>query len=685
MSTITLPDQLFRTRLFSYGVPREFTLSGSGDTVFFLRSQAGDDPVDCLWALDLASGAERLVVDPTQLTGTESDPGVGIAGYATDSAGGLITFALSGRLWVVEVADGKARELPATQPASLPQPDPTGRRIAYVCEGALRVIEADGSADREIAGPDGPQVTFGVADYGAVTPRGFWWAPGGEQLLVKRVDEAMVELWHIADPADPSKAPRAVRYPAAGTALPEVTLWIAGLDGTRVEAAWDHRAFEYVPDVGWSDHGPHAVVESRDQCTVQLLAIDPIDGSTRVLSEQRDAHWVQPIPGLPTRTDSGVLLAHLDERGTRHLTVNREPVTPPGLQLRAVLGTEGDEVLFVASDEPTEAHLWSYRSGHGVQRLSTQPGVHSGLRRAGTLVHVARGADFPGSRFTVRRLDEDALDAPVVEIASLAEQPELDLHVTPLVLGERKLRATLHLPSWYDASQGRLPVLMDPYGGAGAQRVTAGQDPQKFVSQWFAEHGFAVLVADGSGTGGRGPDWEREVHGDIYSTVIDDQVTALQEAARPHPELDLDRVGIRGWSYGGSLAIASVLRRPDVFHAAVAGAGVTDQRLYNAPWRERFLGHPDEHPEWYEACSLLLDAPKLTRPLMLIHGLADENVFPANTLRLSTALLAAGRAHEVLLLPGVGHAALSVPSGAAMLHHQLRFLRQHLTPLPRER
>jgi dipeptidyl-peptidase 4 len=121
-----------------------------------------------------------------------------------------------------------------------------------------------------------------------------------------------------------------------------------------------------------------------------------------------------------------------------------------------------------------------------------------------------------------------------------------------------------------------------------------------------------------------------------------------------------------------------VLRRPDVFHAAVAGAGVTDQRLYNAPWRERFLGHPDHFPERYEACSLLLDAPKLTRPLLLIHGLADDNVYPVNTLRLSSALLAAGRPHEVLLLPGVGHRALAAPSAEAMLQHQVGFLRRTL-------
>jgi dipeptidyl-peptidase 4 len=202
------------------------------------------------------------------------------------------------------------------------------------------------------------------------------------------------------------------------------------------------------------------------------------------------------------------------------------------------------------------------------------------------------------------------------------------------------------------------------------------------VSQWFAEQGFAVLVADGAGTPGRGPGWEREVHGDLFGPVLEDQVTAVQEAVRLHPDLDPGRVGIRGWSFGGSLAVWAVLQRPDVFHAAVAGAGVTDQRLYNAHWRERFLGHPDQFPDRYEAFCMVRAAPKLTRPLLLMHGLADTNVHPANTLRLSNALLAAGRPHEVLLLPGVGHQVMDGPVTEQLLRHQVRFLQRHLHAEP---
>lgn len=658
-----LPAQLVRTRLFTLGVPDRFTVTPDG-AVLFLRSRAGDDTVACLWALDPGEETPRLLADPATLHGPHDGPG--ITGYA--AARGLVAFALDGGLWALNLdGAGRARRLPAAENATNPGPDPRGRRIAYVRDGALRVIETDGTGDRTIAAPDGPDVTFG-AD-------GYWWAPDGERLLVTRVDSAAVERWHLADPASPATKPRAVRYAAAGMPVPEVTLWIAAPDGDRIEVRGGRNA--YVVGAGWDDHGPYATVQSRDQRTVRFLGIDPADGRTTVRWEQRDARWAHLVPGLPVRTASGALVAHTDVDGTRRLTVDGTPVTPAGLQLRAVLGVDGEDVLFTASEEPTETHLWTCRARTEPTRLSAEPGVHSGVRRGGTLVHVARCADRPDGHVTVLRDGH-----PAVSIASRAEEPVLDVRATPLLLGPRALRAALHLPSWYRTGGERLPVLLDPYGGAARQRVTAEPDWRTLVAQWFAEQGFAVLVADGRGTPGRGPVWEREVHGDLFGPVLEDQVTALHEAARLRPELDLTRVGIRGWSFGGSLAALAVLRRPDVFHAAVAGAGVTDQRLYHAQWRERFLGHPDDFPGRYEESSLVRAAPRLTRPLLLIHGLADANVHPANTLRLSAALLAAGRAHEVLLLPGVGHQAMGSAVAADLLRHQLRFLRRHLGASP---
>jgi dipeptidyl-peptidase-4 len=145
------------------------------------------------------------------------------------------------------------------------------------------------------------------------------------------------------------------------------------------------------------------------------------------------------------------------------------------------------------------------------------------------------------------------------------------------------------------------------------------------------------------------------VHLRLAEVTLEDQVDALAAVAKEVDDLDLSRVAIRGWSFGGYLAALAVLRRPDVFHAAVAGAPVTDQRLYDTFYTERYLGHPDEDPGVYERNSVIADAHLLQRPLLLIHGLADDNVVAAHTLQFSSALLEAGRPHDVLPLSGVTH------------------------------
>jgi len=198
------------------------------------------------------------------------------------------------------------------------------------------------------------------------------------------------------------------------------------------------------------------------------------------------------------------------------------------------------------------------------------------------------------------------------------------------------------------------------------------------ASQWFADQGFAVLVADGRGTPGRGHVWERALRGDLATVTLEDQVDALHAAAGQDDRLDLTRVAIRGWSFGGYLAALAVLRSPNVFHAAVAGAPVTDWRLYDTHYTERYLGDPNEDPEAYERSSLLQDAAKLERPLLLIHGLADDNVVVAHTLQLSRALLEAGRPHSVLPLSGVTHMTPQEAVAENLLLLQVEFLKRAL-------
>ncbi|MGW7519518.1 alpha/beta fold hydrolase [Streptomyces sp. NPDC054796] len=720
------PRQFARTRRFSLGTVRHPRVSSDGARVLFLRTGGGADPVGRLWVWE--DGAERLLADPRALT-VPSGPGPvteaersrrerlreqteGVTSYAADADARLVAFALGGALWAVRAEGGGGGgakgasggagagegagegigpfPVPAAGPVADPRPSPDGRLIAYVTGGALHVVRPDGTGEVRLAAPEGPEVTYGLTDYVSAESmgrmHGYWWAPDGGALLAARVDTSRVHRRWITDPADPAAPPRMTRYPAAGTANADVSLHLLHLDGRRVAVDWDRTAFEYVVTAGWDGHGPLVTVLSRDQRT---LAVDPASGATRVLAERRDPWWVEIVPGAWCRTASGALVSPYESGDTRRLRVGGETVTPVGLQLGEVLGTQGESVLFTAGEDPTEEHVWRYTPGQGCLRISDAPGKHhaavggdtlvlDSLTRDGqevSVVHVAHAAEAEagsGLRGAVRKRGI---------IASRAEKPSVLPRPFFLSLGDRQLRSALFLPSWYvpgAPGTAPLPVLLDPYNGPGARQVMRARHWSTCVSQWFAEQGFAVLVTDGRGTPGRGPAWEKAVRGDQLTPVLADQIDALRTAARSRPYLDLGRVAIRGWSFGGILATAAVLRHPDVFHAAVAGAAPSDQRLYDTHWKERFLGHPDEEPENYDRCSLLTEAPLLRRPLLLVHGTTDDNVAFANTLRLSAALLAAGREHTVLPLPGQSHMVTDEAAAEALLGFQLRFLREAL-------
>jgi dipeptidyl-peptidase-4 len=688
--TMSYPRQSARTRRFTLGVPRGFRIAPDGSQVVFLRTQGGTDPVTCLWTADATSGAERLVADPRALEASDADlPAAerarrerareqagGIVGYATDRAVRLAAFSLGGRLFTADLAEGTvtARD-GATSPVYDPRPDPAGRRVAYVADRTLRLYDLETGEDRALIQPETDQISYGLAEFIAAEEmgrmRGFWWSPDGNALLVARVDETPVERWHIADPANPDRPAQEVAYPAAGTPNAIVSLVIVRVEGERTAVAWDRGEFPYVATVSWDDRGPLIGVQTRDQRTIRLLDVDPWNGETKQVLSDTDPIWVEPVPGVPVRKPSGDLVRVVDDRSadTRRLVVGDAPVTPPGLQVRSVLDVDGESVLFSATEEPTESHVYVH-GPDGLVRLTEGQGYFSGARAGG--LTLISGTRLDSSETSVRLLETG------VEIASLAETPVITPAVRIVTAGERAIRTAVLLPTGWEPSQGKLPVLMDPYGGPHAQRVLAIRRIYN-EAQWLADQGFAVVIADGRGTPARGPEWERTVRGDFVNPVLDDQVAALEEAVRLHPEaLDPSRVGIRGWSFGGWLAALAVLRRPEVFHAAVAGAPVTDWRLYDTHYTERYLGHPDEEPENYAANSLIDDAGKLERPLLLIHGLADDNVVAAHTLRLSSALLAAGRAHNVLPLSGVTHMTPQEVVAENLLHLQVGFLKKAL-------
>ena len=668
--TESFPRQHARTRGFTLGAPRSFTVSDDGRRVAFLRSDSGDNPVNRLWVLDTDKGTEQVVADPSRLLadpGEESLPlaersrreraresGGGIVAYAGNPSLTKIAFTLDGRVFLADVADETVDSLLAESGAFDPRPSPEGQRVAYVSGTGLRVVDAaaDG-VDRLVIDDPGDTVSWGSAEFIAAEEmgrsRGFWWSPDSHRLLVARVDTAAVPTWHIASPADPAASPVPMAYPAAGTVNADISLAIIGLDGSRVDVSWDRDTFEYLARASWAPRtNPVIAVQSRDQRTVLILEVDPHTGETTELARQSDSDWVELVPGTPTWM--GERLVTAEDRGlARRLVIDGIAVTPDTLQVRGVIAADENRVVFIASDDPTETHVWQLDVNSELERLTDQPGVHSAAT-GGDIIVILRAATAERDASV-----EAVTPTERIPIASSASTPPLSPLPQFSVVSHRELRTAVLYPS-DDTGVGSepLPVLLDPYGGPHAQRVLKARSPF-LVSQWFADQGFAVVITDGRGTPARGPAWERAVAGDLAHPVLEDQIEALDALAQHHPRLDLDRVAVRGWSFGGYLAALAVLARPDRFHAAIAGAPVTDWRLYDTHYTERYLGHPDHNPEAYTRTSLLELADQLTRPLLLICGLADDNVFAAHTLQLSQALFEAGRPHQVLPLPGVTH------------------------------
>jgi dipeptidyl-peptidase-4 len=682
--TESFPRRQARTRRFTLGAPRGFTISPDGSRVLFLRSRGGTDPVTCLWSLDTADGSERLIADPRTL----GDPNAelpaeerarrertreqagGIVGYACDRELTVAAFVLAGTLYLAGL-DGAAGPRPVDTPPGVvdPRPDPTGARVGYVSGGALWLYDRATGSSTALAEPEARTVRYGLADFIAAEEmgrmRGYWWSPDGTVVLVARVDDAPVCRWHLADPARPDQPASELPYPAAGGANARTELYLYTRAGRRVAV---EVADEYLASVSWDEHALLIATQPRDQRALRVRRVDPTTGASELEVTNTDPAWVDIVAGVPAHLSDGTLVWTHDADDARRLVIGGEPVTPPGLKVRSVADVDGDTVLFTASGAPAEIGLWTYQRGIGLHCLTPSPGVFTGRLRGGTAVISGQAPDADGSTTTVHRCDGVA-----VPIRSLADSPDLVPRLKILESGPAVLLPRSHRRG------DPLPVLMDPYGGPHAQRVLAARNAF-LTSQWFADQGFAVVVADGRGTPGRGAAHERAVLGDLATPALEDQVEALRAAAAAFPDdLDTDRVAIRGWSFGGYLAALAVLRRPEVFHAAVAGAPVTDWSLYDTHYTERYLGDPATNPEAYRRSSLIEDAPALSRPLLLIHGLADDNVVVAHTLRLSAALLAAGRPHSVLPLSGVTHMTPQEEVAENLLLLQVDFLRSALS------
>jgi dipeptidyl-peptidase 4 len=698
----SFPRLSARTLNFSLGLPRDFLISPDGRRVVFLRSESGTARELALWVCDAATGGERRICDPVgllseadeELTGEERARRerarvrtAGITAFSSDEAVTRAVFALSSRLFVVDlVGDAPTRELTTGVAVVDPCLDPTGRRVAFSGDRGVHVVDLDSGVSRLLVGPDPDEpdeVVWGLAEFVAAEEldrvHGFWWAPDGASLLVERYDETPVPVWHIADPARPEQPPRATRYPQCGKANALVSLAVVPVDGGapvpvdwRSDVEMDGSVFEYLAHVLWTEAEPVITVLTRDQRTLQYRTVDPATGRSTVREQVSDDAWVQLMPGTPRLVPDGRLLTSADVADTRRLYLEGEAFTPAELLVDEVLAVTHDAAI--AAIIPGLGARAVARVGFDgtVRMLSDPAGYAEGAASAGGVVVTQRtlaGADVVTTVWLG--------DVESAVIASHAHRPPLMPNAQTFRIGDTDMPATVLFPNGHVAGSRRLPVLMDPYGGPHG-RLVINSAHAYLTSQWFADQGFVVIICDGRGTAGNGPAWDRRALHDRVGTA-DDQAAALQAVAERFPDdIDTTRVGIRGWSFGGYLAALAVLRHPDVFDAAIAGAPTSDERLYDTCYSERYLGHPDANADVYDRNSLIPLAASLSKPLMIIQGLADDNVYPAHALALSDALVAAGRPHQFLPLPGVTHMPHDEVVAENLLLLQVDFLRTSL-------
>ena len=647
-----------------------------------------------MWVADQRDGwRERRVLHAASLEVTGELPAAelarrermrevtsGITAYSLDAHGQHAAFAIDGIPYRVNLDSGTVSELSHPDSVVDPQVSPDGGRVAFVCNGRVYVVDED--AYRPVTPEATDTVHWGLADFIAAEEfdrhRGLSWLPDSQHLLVERVDESMVDTRWIADPAQPEREPSAHRYPSAGTSNADVSLHIIDVSESdpipnSVELPWDHSSFPYlasvhIPQSGGRSNSAIIAVLSRDQQRQQVLRWEA--GSLTVIAEREQVPWISVLGGVPTTDKTGALIEILDVDGAFRVCRDGQAFSPTDMNVDAVLDITDTGVIVAAALEPTTRVITAVEFD-GSSRILTDPDAWTSAVVKGDIRIEAR-AHLTETSSTVQIVDAGTR-TPVM---SMAEKPIVE--PTPMLkrVGELELATALLLPSHHEPGMS-WPVICSPYGGPHAQRVIAAGGAY-LTEQWLADQGFAVVVTDGRGTPGRGPAWEFAVHRDLATPVLQDQVDALLALAETEQAVDLSRVGIRGWSFGGYLAALAVLDRPDVFHAAVAGAPVTDWRLYDTAYTERYLGNPNTDGAPYESTSLLNRAAHLTRPLLLIHGLADDNVLAAHTLQLSSALLAAGRQHNVLPLSGVTHMTPQEVVAENLLLTEVEFFRTNL-------
>ncbi|MSQ95808.1 MAG: S9 family peptidase [Gemmataceae bacterium] len=699
---------LAQTRSFQLGRPARPLVTPDNKAVLFLRSEARKSKLS-LFEFDVETGKTRELITPDQvLKGAEEKlspeekaarermrvSAGGFTSFQFSDDGSLILLSLSGKLYTVERISKTVRELPTGKGFLMdPKFSPDGKKISYVRAHDVYFLDLATQKETRVTTGGTALLEHGVAEFVAQEEMarftGYWWSPESDKIAYQETDHKDVEVWHVADPIRPESTPQPFFYPRPGKDNAKVKLGVVSIGGGKTAwIDWDRDKYPYLATVRWSKNAPLCLtVQSRDQRELLLLEADPNTGKTTTLLAEKSSTWVNLRQEVPRWLPAGDAFLWVSEKDDvprlelrarngkfRRVVVNADI----GYQGLISVSKDGDDLIFNASKNPAELQIYRFSISDPFgepEPLTKEVGMHGAVfsRDHGVYVLTSRTMKaMPGS--VVFRKD----GKPAGELPSLAENPQRPPAVDLIEIGtkDRKFRAAVVFPKDYDVKK-KYPVIVDVYGGPHHIHVMATQN-RWLLDQWYADQGFIVVAIDGRGTPGRGAAWERAIYQKFGSVPLDDQVAGLKALGAKYPMMDLKRVGIDGWSFGGYMSALAVMRRPDVFHAGVAGAPVCDWYDYDTHYTERYLGVPPKDADAYKEGSLLTYAQDLKQPLMILHGTADDNVYFRHSLKIVDSLFRAGKDFEMVPLSGLTH---MVPDPLVMerLHGRIAlFFQKHL-------
>jgi dipeptidyl-peptidase-4 len=711
---------------------REPKFSPDGRYVTWLQGKAdAKDQLD-LWAYDTKRGAARLLVDSSALVQGEERLSAeeearrerqrtaslrGIVEYEFSDDGQRLLIPLGGDLYVYDLArrsDPVTRLTTSESYETDARFSPKGHYVSFVRDQNLYVIDLATRKETPVTQDGAGLVQYGVAEFVAQEEMdrstGYWWSPDEQRIAYTRIDDSPVqEVERFEINADGARMYKQ-RYPAAGTANTRVELKVVELASQRVVDVDLALADGYLARVNWFPDSRFLAVQrqTRDQKTLDLLKIDAASGQGRTMFSEQWPHWVELNDDLRFLEHSPAFiwssrrsgykhlyLYDLEGRLLRPLTAGPWMVVGDGTESGVVGVDEKRRLVYFLANEasPLERQLYAAsldtRDPSAPKRITREAGWHDArlLPGARGYLDLFSSPEQPPTA-SLRKLDgsvqhwlvRNPLDATHPYHEYLAQHVTEEFGSIAAEDGQQ-LWYRLLKPANLRAGQ-RYPVVIDTYGGPHFQYVRqdwmgGARAAQGYFRQVLAQHGFVVFTLDNRGSGFRGEAFESAIAKQLGRVEIADQLRGV-EFLKSQPYVDGARIGIMGWSYGGYMTLKA-LTETSAFRAGVAGAPVTDWRLYDTHYTERYLGNPAVDAAAYEKSGVLAHADRLNGRLLLVHGMADDNVLFTNSTMLMQKLQAAGVPFDLMTYPGSKHGLVRIrDTGTHYYEMVLRFFEREL-------